>query len=489
MVIEYNKELKPLEKALEECKKSALFCCQGESELPMPRIDVKDVGVLSFPMSQQQLQSMIVQRATHCDGKGSHVWQIQNTDISITGRHFHTFFDRVIVAITASMGLTSEKVTAELYKMLIYEKGSDLKGIGAEKADKMFGTLVLSLPCAHRGGDLVIKHSGRNEVVSLENDSMSAIKWTAFITDCQHEVKPVTEGNRVCLVYNLMRSGVKKLNVNVNYAAPIIQSLNRIFAINPPVPPKRTSEEGISASNKITKKAKTSTTTTLTTMMDEFQDEDKDLGKRPEKLVYVLEYEYSKSDFTLDSLDGVDALLARQLMLISEEAQIKLGLAFMHINESGETKNGIKEQRRLYFSLKNVKDIETGEMIIDANTSLEYKELISEDCWNSFIPDKEENDHDTYSRYYKLSALLIWSTAVSGKFTMVSSVDIALYTLNRELVSLGGIDANPCRSLDLFRAMCTSLERIKQKTPEYVTSLLSILSTIKDDRYMPDYLK
>ncbi|GAM23925.1 hypothetical protein SAMD00019534_071000 [Acytostelium subglobosum LB1] len=213
-----------------------MFLCKGESELPMPRIEVKDVGLLSYPVRQDQLQSMIGRATRAPFGKGTEtitdlsvrrVWQIQSTDVNITGRHFQAYFDTITKSIKESMGLTNEEVTAELYKLLVYDKGSFfLPHRDTEKADNMFGTLVLSLPCPHRGGDLVVNHSGRDEVVSLENDSMSLIKWTAFFADCQHEVKPVTEGCRVCLVYNLLRSGGTKVNINPE-SEPIINAINQ----------------------------------------------------------------------------------------------------------------------------------------------------------------------------------------------------------------------------------------------------------------------
>lgn len=63
----------------------------------------------------------------------------------------------------------------------------------------MFGTLVVVLPSAHRGGELVMRHAGREVVAELSGEEFSELKFAAFYADCEHEVRPVTEGHRVCL--------------------------------------------------------------------------------------------------------------------------------------------------------------------------------------------------------------------------------------------------------------------------------------------------
>ncbi|CAP61006.1 uncharacterized protein PODANS_2_14040 [Podospora anserina S mat+] len=53
-------------------------------------------------------------------------------------------------------------IRAELYKMLIYEKGALFKPhTDTEKIPGMFGTIVICLPSAHEGGDVVATHCGQ----------------------------------------------------------------------------------------------------------------------------------------------------------------------------------------------------------------------------------------------------------------------------------------------------------------------------------------
>lgn len=62
--------------------------------------------------------------------------------------------------------MQSTEIRAELYKMLLYEKGAMFKiHADSEKTLGMFGTLVISLPSAHFGGGVVVSHKGQRHVL------------------------------------------------------------------------------------------------------------------------------------------------------------------------------------------------------------------------------------------------------------------------------------------------------------------------------------
>ena len=64
----------------------------------------------------------------------------------------------------------------------------------------MFGTLVVCLPSAHQGGDVVVKHCGQAKVFS---SSAMAQSYMAWYSDVSHEVLPVICGYRWVLTFNL----------------------------------------------------------------------------------------------------------------------------------------------------------------------------------------------------------------------------------------------------------------------------------------------
>lgn len=71
------------------------------------------------------------------------------------------------------------------------------------------GSLVVSLPSFHEGGQLIVGNTGEAEqnVVfdwsTIDNTQPAQIKWAAFYSDCHHEVYEVTAGHRITLTYNL----------------------------------------------------------------------------------------------------------------------------------------------------------------------------------------------------------------------------------------------------------------------------------------------
>ena len=61
---------------------------------------------------------------------------------------------------------------------------------------------MVCFPAAHTGGELLVRHDGREVKFNWNGDSQR-IQWAAFYSDCEHEVLPVTSGYRVTITYNL----------------------------------------------------------------------------------------------------------------------------------------------------------------------------------------------------------------------------------------------------------------------------------------------
>src|SRR5690606_23016941 len=92
-----------------------------------------------------------------------------------------------------------------------------------EKLDRMVATLVVSLPSAHEGGELVVRHEGAEEVIAFGGDSARfETRYAAFYADCEHEVRPLRSGHRLCLVYNLAlaKPSRSRLGIDAPRTAP-----------------------------------------------------------------------------------------------------------------------------------------------------------------------------------------------------------------------------------------------------------------------------
>jgi predicted 2-oxoglutarate/Fe(II)-dependent dioxygenase YbiX len=76
--------------------------------------------------------------------------------------------------------------------MLVYGKGQlFLPHQDSEKDDAMVDTLVVSLPSAHTGGELVIDHAGQSNAYRASKEELT---FVAFYADCRHQVTPVRSG-------------------------------------------------------------------------------------------------------------------------------------------------------------------------------------------------------------------------------------------------------------------------------------------------------
>ncbi|KAI0789713.1 hypothetical protein C8Q75DRAFT_149016 [Abortiporus biennis] len=108
-------------------------------------------------------------------------------------------------------------VRAELYKLNVYGPGSFFKTHkDTPRGEKMFGSLVIILPTAYEGGELVLRDRGEEwklgastQLISPDSDSDSdsnnpqKMKYIAFYGDVDHEVLEVTSGYRITITYNL----------------------------------------------------------------------------------------------------------------------------------------------------------------------------------------------------------------------------------------------------------------------------------------------
>ena len=169
---------------------------------------------MSFPVPIAQVAALVQQATRAPYGRGEQtildesvrrVWQLPPHQVQVSGKSWSESFDHILKQVTTGLGCEGMAVSAELYKLLVYDTGGFfLAHRDTEKTGGMFGTLVLTLPSVHGGGELVIRHAGPEVKVETSKAEISEISFAAFYADCEHEARPITQGNRVCLIYNLI---------------------------------------------------------------------------------------------------------------------------------------------------------------------------------------------------------------------------------------------------------------------------------------------
>jgi hypothetical protein len=112
----------------------------------------------------------------------------------------------VLATVKEELGLpNAAELTADLHSLLVYETNQHfLAHQDSEKDDSMVGTLVATLPSNFAGGELMVGH---NEEWKAYRGSKTALSLVAFYADCRHEVLKVTSGYRITLTYNLLLHG------------------------------------------------------------------------------------------------------------------------------------------------------------------------------------------------------------------------------------------------------------------------------------------
>lgn len=289
------------------------FCVSGSRAAPLPGLEVNGVGPVGLPLASAQVDEV----KAHCrqapHGKGvqtlvdtrvRRVWQMDPDGFSLTNPDWQTYLDETVRIVQRELGLENEKLESHLYNLLLYEPGSFfLPHRDGEKLDRMVATLVIVLPGAFRGGELVVRHEGQERVVDFgaAGGNPFHTHHAAFYADCEHEVRPLQEGHRLCLVYNLTLAGSKT-------------------AVTAP----RTA--GVADE--------------LATTLGSWSDTD------PPKLAVLLEHRYTQAGLTWDALKGVDRVKARVLAEAATQAGCRAYLALLTLEESGSAEEEYEPRSR-----------------------------------------------------------------------------------------------------------------------------------------------
>ena len=192
------------------------FYAAGTAAIFLPQLEVDGVGVIALPLLDAQAEQLIAaaERApygrgaeTVHDEKVRRTWQIDASRVRIAGRRWQESLNALVAEAAAGLGV-AEPVAAEFHKLLVYGEGDFfVSHRDTEKCPGMFATLVIVLPSIYTGGELVVRHRGREVTLDMRCEDPSEAAFAAFYADCVHEVLPITSGCRLTLIYNLRRAG------------------------------------------------------------------------------------------------------------------------------------------------------------------------------------------------------------------------------------------------------------------------------------------
>ncbi len=292
--------------ALSKITGTGNFHSEGVAAFFLPEISVKGVGELAFPLPEAQVRELIAAAEVAPYGKGTETvrdaavrqcWQIDANSLALSSKPWKAFIAGAVEQVRKDLGIEAT-VSALPYKLLVYEKGGHfLPHRDTEKLEAMFGTLLVALPSAHEGGELRIRHGGREVTIDFSAKAhWRDFQFAALFADCEHEVTPVKAGYRCCLVYNLrLETGdAGSLHLPLDAQAQGLLPSLKSFA--------EERRGGLSAA--------------------------------------LLEHGYTEANFSLRNLKGNDSSRARALLAAAEELGLVAHLGLVTYHQTGELVGG-----------------------------------------------------------------------------------------------------------------------------------------------------
>lgn len=441
--LDYNEKHAELEDVLKSIDRPGDYFVEGRLESLPPRMRVASVGKIAFPILEAQVAALIAAAEQAPYGRGPDTvldrsvrdcWQIEAGNVDLSGPPWEASLASILDRLANGLGLPRGGISVRLYKLLIYEPGGFFaEHRDTEKAAGMVATLVVSLPVEGEGGELVIRHGNREATLDLCVDDLGEIAYAGFYADCVHRTEPVRRGHRISLVFNVtVKSGVDGVPTGAPDLSSQIDEAVRLLANWP-------------------------------------RGED-----APNKVVWLLDHQYSEEGLSFDSLKGIDAPVGRALAAAAERADCVLCLAVLQIREHGTPHYAYVSYEgrpdKIDYSGKTCPISEfyegaytlTGWVPSDGSADpglgqmpLEEGEALPAEALAGVAPDRQTlleatgNEGVSLSRSYRRAALAIWPRSESVRVIARGRIEGAVNFVLRELESYTDSEAAHARGVDL----------------------------------------
>ncbi|MBN9522224.1 2OG-Fe(II) oxygenase [bacterium] len=398
-----------LQAAIRKINRPGSFCVTGSDRAANPGLEVVGLGPVGLPLTASQAGELKACCEQAPYGKGEktlvdtnvrRVWQLAPDRFSLTNPDWPRFIRDTVKTAQSELGLEKQQLDAHLYNLLLYEPGSFfLPHRDGERLDRMVATLVVVLPSSFAGGELVVRHEGEERVIDFGSPEFNRFHthFAAFYADCEHEVRPLRSGHRLCLVYNLTLARAKK-GLSAPRTAEHIEDVARVLR-------------------------------------------DWSADDPTHKLVVPLGHQYTQGGLAWDALKGVDRVKARVLHEAAKLAGCQAHLAQLTFWESAavEETGGEWGYRRRYDDEEGEDDDEGEDdyeviEVLDSSLTLDHwgdagdgrpkfgemaveeDEVVPRNALTNVKPEQDVsgytgNEGLTMDRWYRHAAVVLWPDA------------------------------------------------------------------------------
>ncbi|KAE9962857.1 hypothetical protein BLS_009949 [Venturia inaequalis] len=354
---------------------------------PNPGLYIKGFGLVALPLREDDAKAIAnlstlapfgMKEKTIVDTTVRNTWELNASEFGFQNPAWNPFFTDLVRQAMVGLGVESA-VRPESYKLLLYEEGAFFKAHkDSEKVPGMFGTLVICLPSKHVGGEVHLSHAGQKKALDTATTSTFDLTALSWYSDVKHEIRPITSGYRLVLTYNLVdasRSAVKQSAAQVHHKRQELDGLFQLW---------------------------------------------KRYLSHQEKLVYILDHQYTKPSLRLQNLKGQDRALGQHLNTICSQNGFQLMFAQMTKNESDEDYGGENDLLLEHLVLPD------GLLLVDS-CDIEEEDILQE---NPFDRDADSEDEAEWTgnaetpgclRYHDTVAVIVLSESLPHMFASSSS--------------------------------------------------------------------
>jgi predicted 2-oxoglutarate/Fe(II)-dependent dioxygenase YbiX len=449
-------------------------------------IVVQGVGPLHFPISAATAKKLCAVAEPAPFGRGSETLhdprvrdtgQIDRSRIKVDTRRWRRALEPVLATLRQRLGLAEGvELAVVLDKLLVYGPGQFFAPHqDTERDDDMVGSLVVTLPSSYEGGSIVVKHHGEAKTFRGAVQGGMDVSILAFYADCRHEVKPVRSGHRIALTYHLLRRGEarERPQLGPNVVERLAGSVEAFFST--PVAPRY----GQAA------------------------------PQRPDRLVYLLDHEYTQKSLGWDHLKNADRLRAAALREVAGRLDCELYLALADVHEVWQCEDdwyGYGRRGRRYD--EDDEDDPSGKAdhklvdLVDESISLEHwidadgqatrgfsampadpeicftRPSVEMDPFKSEYEGYMGNYGDTMDRWYHRAAIVMWPRARNFVIPAKMSPSWAVGEI-AALTKAGAVDEARGRARELLPFWSGTAP--SEASATFVPRLLAVLAVLDDE--------
>lgn len=449
-------------------QRDAHFVSQGSFPVHALAVDVQGFGPLPAFLQGDEVARLSAQASaaafglrekTLLDTTVRDTAEIKASALKLSG--WEALWPTIESTLQTEMGLGGVALQAHLHNALLYGPGQFFKmHQDTEKLPDMVLTLVLVWPCAHLGGHLVVHQREKAQRFASEHLHTDRIQWFAFYADCQHEVKPVKEGHRVVLTFNVVLRQ-EATRVSAQHSPALLSALKRYFAA--------------------------------------------DAGEMStDRLVIYLDHQYSEKGLSWSLLKGADRARAEALRSAAETMDLSVYLALAEIHESWTATPGGEGGRRARYQSSEPEPDELiddstvlnhwvgsddahkrlGELLVQDHQIDWTRETEDEDLVNSEYEGYMGNYGETLDYWYRRAAVVLWPKASE----LMQQFELDFEKALRTLVKLSRQPRQAAQVQSTVKAVKSRLVRLTGEDVERFTNQCELAACLSDESLALDLM-